>query len=46
MNLSIKRAKHVKNELIRLGVDKNLFKIVKGKGEVVIRKFDEVQLEK
>lgn len=45
MNLSIKRAKHVKNELIRLGVDKELFKIVKGKGEVVIRKFDEVETD-
>lgn len=45
MNLSIKRAKHVKNELIRLGVDKNLFRIVKGKGEVVIRKFDEVETD-
>lgn len=45
MNLSIKRAKHVKDELIRLGVDENLFKIVKGKGEVVIRKFDEVETD-
>ncbi|MFD0964679.1 OmpA family protein [Pseudofulvibacter geojedonensis] len=45
MNLSIKRAKHVKNELIRLGVNESLFKIVKGKGEVVIRKFDEVETD-
>lgn len=45
MNLSIKRAKHVKNELVNLGIDKNLFKIVKGKGEIVVRKFDEVETD-
>lgn len=45
MNLSIKRAKNVKNHLISLGVDKALFKIVKGKGEVVIRKFDQVETD-
>jgi len=45
MNLSIKRAKNVKNYLISLGIDKTLFKVVKGKGEVIIRKFDQVETD-
>lgn len=45
MNLSINRAKNVKQQLLDLGVDKSLFKIVKGKGEVVIRKFDQVETD-
>lgn len=45
MNLSINRAKNVKQHLLDLGVDKSLFKIVKGKGEVVIRKFDQVETD-
>jgi len=45
MNLSIKRAKNVKNHLISLGIDKSLFKVVKGKGEVIIRKFDQVETD-
>lgn len=45
MNLSINRAKNVKQHLLDLGVDKSLFKVVKGKGEVVIRKFDQVETD-
>lgn len=45
MNLSIKRAKNVKNHLISIGVDKSLFKVVKGKGEVIIRKYDQVETD-
>ena len=45
MNLSIKRAKNVKKHLLDLGVSPDVFKIVKGKGEVVIRKFDQVETD-
>lgn len=45
MNLSINRAKNVKQHLLDFGVDKSLFKVVKGKGEVVIRKFDQVETD-
>jgi len=45
MNLSINRAKNVKNYLISLGIDKALFKVVKGKGEVIIRKFNQVETD-
>ena len=45
MNLSIKRAKNVKNHLISLGIDRSLFKVVKGKGEVIIRKYDQVETD-
>ncbi|MGB0897490.1 MAG: OmpA family protein [Flavobacteriaceae bacterium] len=45
MNLSIKRAMNVKQHLLNLGVDPNVFKVVKGKGEVVIKKFDQVETD-
>tara|TARA_B110001450_G_scaffold81578_1_gene77361 strand:+ start:4845 stop:5690 length:846 start_codon:yes stop_codon:yes gene_type:complete len=45
MNLSIKRAKNVKNHLISLGIESNVFKVVKGKGEVIIRKFNQVETD-
>lgn len=45
MNLSIKRARNVKKILLDLGVDPSVFKVVKGKGEVVIRKFDQVETD-
>lgn len=45
MNLSIKRAKNVKNHLLELGIEKPVFKVVKGKGEVVIKKFDQVETD-
>ena len=45
MNLSIKRAKNVKNHLLELGIEKSVFKVVKGKGEVVIKKFDQVETD-
>lgn len=45
MRLSINRAKSVKAHLLNIGVDASLFKVVKGKGEVVIRKFDEVETD-
>ncbi len=45
MNLSIKRAKNVKNHLLKLGIEKSVFKVVKGKGEVVIKKFDQVETD-
>jgi outer membrane protein OmpA-like peptidoglycan-associated protein len=45
MNLSIKRARNVKKHLLDLGVSPEVFKIVKGKGEVVIRKFDQVETD-
>lgn len=45
MNLSINRAKNVKKHLLALGIDEAAFKVVKGKGEVVIRKFDQVETD-
>ncbi len=45
MDLSIKRAKNVKNHLISLGIEKAVFKIVKGKGEVIVRKFNQVETD-
>ncbi len=47
MNLSIKRAKNVKEQLLDLGVPKALFKVVKGKGEseFVIKKFNDVETD-
>ena len=45
MVLSRKRAKSVKNYLLSIGIPESSFKIVKGKGEVVIRKFDEVETD-
>lgn len=45
MNLSIKRAKNVKNYLLSLGINKSAFKIVKGKGEVIIKKFNQVETD-
>ena len=45
MNLSIKRAKNVKKHLLDLGVNPDVFKVVKGKGEVVIKKFDQVETD-
>ena len=45
MKLSVNRAKNVKNHLLNLGVEPSLFKVVKGKGEVVIKKFDEVETD-
>ncbi len=45
LQLSINRAKSVKAYLLNIGVEASLFKVVKGKGEVVIRKFDEVETD-
>ncbi len=45
MVLSRKRAKSVKNYLLSIGVAEDSFKVVKGKGEVIIRKFDEVETD-
>ena len=45
MNLSIKRARNVKKYLLNLGISPDVFKVVKGKGEVVIRKFDQVETD-
>ena len=43
--LSRQRAKSVKNYLLSIGIEESSFKIVKGKGEVVIRKYDEVETD-
>jgi len=45
MILSRKRAKSVKDYLLSIGISDTLFKIVKGKGEVIIRNFDEVETD-
>ena len=45
LRLSKKRALNVKQHLIGLGIDESLFKIVRGKGEVLIKKFTEVETD-
>jgi len=45
MVLSRKRAKSVKEYLLSIGIAETSFKIVKGKGEVIIRKYDEVETD-
>ena len=43
--LSRQRAKSVKDYLLSIGIEESSFKIVKGKGEVIIRKYDEVETD-
>ncbi len=45
LRLSINRAKNVKSHLLDLGIDPALFRVVKGKGEVIIKKFNEVETD-